>query len=840
LTEGSPGILAIGRANGISPVSHVVLFIIAALGVSVWLTALYLPGAMRAAAIDTAYRANLEVADTIRAVRDYYSKNIVRKATGVGGLSFSSNHAGDPHAIPYPATVIKDLSDLLHGEAMSLSLVSPYPWPHRVDRKMDSFESQAWTAFQTDPDAVFSREEIRDGVRTLRVAVADRMTLPTCISCHNTHPQSVKRDWKIGDVRGVFQVTRTIEPYLAAAEKRARMIIVWLAAAAAVAAVALLGATLLVERYSREKRKAIGALDHFAYHDALTDLPNRLLLQERLERALASPPEGHQAAMLFLDLDRFKEVNDACGHALGDLLLKEVAGRLRACVTENDTVARWGGDEFAIVHLSPDPRQGSADLARRIQDALKQPMLIEGRQIAIGVTIGISLARAGESDPAGLLREADVAAYHAKSHNRGRYCLFEPEMDARLWERRWIERELRRALAHAPHELEVHYQPIVDIRSGSTISMEALVRWRHPERGVIRPDHFISVAEETGLIGALGRHVLRRSCAAATTWPEHIAVSVNLSPVQFQDQNLTDNIARILADSGLPASRLELEITESVFLSRTSENLAALHRLHAAGISIALDDFGTGYSSLTYLRVFPFNKIKIDRSFVNDLSHHGDSAAIVCAVANLGRSLGMVTTAEGVETQQQLELLRAAGVMLAQGYLFGRAEAKPRFAAVAEAPYMAARDTVSAPALSATDVMLVRSSFAELLPLQHVVAEAFFGRLFEIAPQLRPMFPADLTVQKEKLMDMLATGIGRLHDLQSLTPVLRALGSRHVGYGVTGEHYGLVAEALLWTLEKGLDSAFTPEVRTAWIKVYGLLASIMQSDAPAARDIVAA
>lgn len=839
MTRDMPGVLNLGRTAGVSPVSHVVLFIIAALGVSVWLTAVYLPGAMRTVAIDTAYRANLEVADTVRTVRDYYSKNVVGKAVGTGRLVAASNHVGDPHAIPYPATVIKDLSDLLHGEAMSLSLVSPYPWPHRADRKMDSFESQAWTAFQSRPDAVFSREEVKEGVRTLRVAVADRMTLETCTSCHNAHPQSVKRDWKVGDVRGVFQVTRTIEPYLAAAEKRAHMIIVWLAIAASVAALALLGATLLVERYSREKRKAIGALDHFAYHDALTDLPNRLLLQERLERALTSPPEGQRAAMLFLDLDRFKEVNDSCGHALGDLLLKEVAARLRACVADGDTVARWGGDEFAVVHLSPDPRQGSTDLAHRIQWALKEPVLIEGRHVSIGVSIGIALARFGESDPAQLLREADVAAYHAKSHNRGGCCFFEQEMDAQLWERRWLERELRRALAHSPQELEVHYQPIVDIKSGRTVSMEALVRWRHPERGVISPDNFIGVAEETGLIGALGRLVLRRSCTAAAAWPPGVSVAVNLSPVQFQNQSLTEDIARILAESGLPPGRLELEITESVFLSRTSENLTALRRLHEAGISIALDDFGTGYSSLTYLRVFPFNKIKIDRSFVNDLSHDNDSAAIVCAVASLGRSLGMVTTAEGVETRQQLELLRAAGVTLAQGYLFGRPHPVPDFASVADAAPVGVRDATLAPALSASEIMLVRSSFAELVPLQQVVAEAFFVRLFEIAPHLRQMFPADLTVQKEKLMDMLATGIGRLHDLPSLTPALRALGSRHVDYGVTGEHYDLVAEALLWTLEKGLDGAFTPEVRSAWIKVYGLLASVMQST-PASRDTVAA
>lgn len=401
-------------------------------------------------------------------------------------------------------------------------------------------------------------------------------------------------------------------------------------------------------------------------------------------------------------------------------------------------------------------------------------------------------------------------------------------MNAAVSEGRKLEQDLRHALGAG--EFEVHYQPIINIETRRKVAMEALVRWRHPVYGLIRPDEFIPLAEETGLINALGEWVLQQACRDASRWPLAVRVSVNLSPVQFQDSDLAGLVARILAETRLPAKRLELEITESVLLHYSDENIGVLHRLRDLGVSIALDDFGIGYSSLTYLRTFPFDKIKIDRSFVSEMPQMDVCAAIVCAVANLGRSLDIVTTAEGVETEQQFDLLRAAGCTQAQGYLFGRP------CPVAELDFDDAIPKRSAGiennhALTARDVMLVRTSFSLVVPIQDTVSSLFYGRLFAIAPNLRRLFSEDITDQKRKLMAVLSSCVGRLHDFPALAPVVRELGARHVGYGAKREHYASVAQALLWALEKGLGDLFTFEVRSAWIKVYDLLAAAMQAGA---------
>jgi diguanylate cyclase (GGDEF)-like protein len=369
-----------------------------------------------------------------------------------------------------------------------------------------------------------------------------------------------------------------------------------------------------------------------------------------------------------LDLDRFKAVNDTLGHPVGDAVLRIAANRLNTCIREADTVARLGGDEFAIV-ASLAPPEASA-LAARVVEEISQPYNLDGQRVVIGISIGIALAPTDGSDPDALLKNADLALYRAKAQGRNTYRFFEPEKDLCLTERYKLEQDLRRAIGAG--EFEVHYQPICSIETGRKISMEALVRWRHPVHGLIPPDRFIPLAEETGLIHSLGELVLRQACAEAVNWPSDTKVAVNLSPTQFQSPDLAGHVAAILADSGLQAHRLELEITETVLLQRSNDNLRTLQELRALGISIALDDFGTGYSSLSYLRLFRFDMIKIDRSFVSEMAQMEASAAIVCAVANLGRSLDIITVAEGVETEEQLALLRAAGCTQAQGYLLGR------------------------------------------------------------------------------------------------------------------------------------------------------------------------
>ncbi|MBV9628239.1 MAG: EAL domain-containing protein [Xanthobacteraceae bacterium] len=419
-----------------------------------------------------------------------------------------------------------------------------------------------------------------------------------------------------------------------------------------------------------ERKRAEEKMAFMARHDALTGLANRVLLHEKMEEALVRLRRRGEAFSLFVfDLDLFKSVNDSLGHPIGDLLLTAVAQRLRSCTRETDTVARLGGDEFALLQsVEGNQRDAALALATRLLDAINAPYEVEGHPILIGASIGIVLAPNDGLEVEQLLKNADLALYRAKAEGRNGFRLFEPAMDAEARSRHSLQVDLRASIGR--DEFEILYQTVFDAATREPRSVEALVRWCHPARGVVEPDQFIPVAEEIGLILPLGERVLRRACADAATWPADIKVAVNLSPLQFRTGQLVETIMSALADSGLPASRLELEITESVLLQKNAANLSTLHELRSLGVSIVLDDFGTGYSSLSYLRTFPFDKIKIDKSFVHELTMRPECAAIVDAVTALGRGLNMITTAEGVETEEQFALLRAAGVDHVQGYLF--------------------------------------------------------------------------------------------------------------------------------------------------------------------------
>ena len=418
-----------------------------------------------------------------------------------------------------------------------------------------------------------------------------------------------------------------------------------------------------------EWRKDQAQISRMARHDALTDLPNRILFREELGHALRRVLREEKVAVLCLDLDHFKDVNDTLGHPIGDDLLKEVAHRLSGCVRQCDTVSRLGGDEFAIVQAGDELGASEISaLASRLVEVVGAPYEIQGHQIIVGTSVGISVAPDDGIDPDQLLKNADMALYRAKADGRGNHRFFETGMDARAQARRMLELDLRAALLRS--EFEVYYQPIYDLKADKIMSFEALVRWHHPVRGLTEPADFIQLAEETGLIVPIGEWVLRKACADAAGWSEDVCVAVNLSPAQFRNRNLVPSIFASLSASGLPAKRLELEITESVLLQDNAITLAALHKLRDFGVRITMDDFGTGYSSLSYLRSFPFDKIKIDRSFVRELASRGDSMAIVRAVTGLGKSLGIPTTAEGVETSEQLALLRSEGCTEVQGFIF--------------------------------------------------------------------------------------------------------------------------------------------------------------------------
>ncbi|MBB5047836.1 diguanylate cyclase (GGDEF)-like protein/PAS domain S-box-containing protein [Rhodopseudomonas rhenobacensis] len=421
-----------------------------------------------------------------------------------------------------------------------------------------------------------------------------------------------------------------------------------------------------------ERRKAEAKIAFMAHHDGLTNLPNRGSYQEHLQQALEqSRRAGTKVAVLCIDLDLFKNVNDSFGHPTGDRLLQKVADRLRQEVGGNDLAARFGGDEFAIVLGGINAPHEASDFAARLIEVLSVPYDLDGPEAVIGASIGIALSPGDGEDGEELLRNADMALYRAKAEGGGTHHFFEREMDRQAQKRRDMEIDLRRAFAKG--EFELHYQPLVNLAEDRITGFESLLRWRHPVRGMISPADFIPVAEDIGLIVGLGEWVLRQACAEAVKWPADIKVAVNLSPVQFRCRSLVQVVIAALAQSGLSPTRLELEITESLFLADTDANLATLHQLRELGVRISMDDFGTGYSSLSYLRSFPFDKIKIDRSFVQDLAQRPDCLAIVRAISGLGRSLNITTTAEGVETLDQLDWLRAEGCNEVQGFLFSAA-----------------------------------------------------------------------------------------------------------------------------------------------------------------------
>ena len=428
---------------------------------------------------------------------------------------------------------------------------------------------------------------------------------------------------------------------------------------------------VIAVRDQRERIRTEARIRTLAYSDTLTGLPNRAKFRADLDMQIASPRKGDGSfALMMIDLDRFKLVNDTLGHAIGDIVLQRTAKRLKATVRESDVVARLGGDEFALLQVGISNADEAQAVAARVIDLLSRPFIINGHVINIGASVGIAIAPNDGSTAEVLLRNADLAAYNAKEAGRGTFRMFEAALDARMHERRRLERNLRRAVAG--NEFEVFYQPQFDARTGQVTGAEALVRWRDPEHGLISPADFIPLAEETGLIANIGEWVLRTACAEAVKWPPHMSIAVNVSPVQFRDARLADMVGSALIATGLTPERLELEITEGVLMADETRSLAILRELRSAGVRISMDDFGTGYSSISYLRRFPFDKIKVDQSFIRRIPNDPESAAIVRAILTMGACLGLSTTVEGVETAEQLAFSSAEGCDQVQGYLFSK------------------------------------------------------------------------------------------------------------------------------------------------------------------------
>jgi diguanylate cyclase (GGDEF)-like protein len=419
-----------------------------------------------------------------------------------------------------------------------------------------------------------------------------------------------------------------------------------------------------------ERTRFEARIEHLAHYDALTDLPNRTLFQLHAEKMIAGLPDI-PFAILYIDIDEFKGINDSLGHLIGDEFLRAVSQRLRGCVAKDDFVARLGGDEFAIVQYDAGREDKVTALIAKVYRALRTPFDCHGHHLSGDASIGVALAPRDGSDLMGLLKSADLAMYAAKASGRRTYRFFESGMETEANLRRELEQDMRAALAQSG--FEIHYQPLLDVGSEKVVGCEALLRWRHPRLGMISPAEFIPIAEETGLIQEIGQWVLNTACREAAAWPADIRVAVNVSPVQFKSQTLSLNVATALANSGLDPRRLELEITEAVLIGDDEAALTTFAQLRELGVHIALDDFGTGYSSLRYLHRFPFDKIKIDRSFVKEVGDGSGTSSIIKAVVAIATDRCMVTTAEGVETRQQLETVRALGCTQMQGYLFSAA-----------------------------------------------------------------------------------------------------------------------------------------------------------------------
>ncbi|HEX4800817.1 MAG TPA: EAL domain-containing protein, partial [Sphingomicrobium sp.] len=693
----------------------------------VYAIAVHAPREVIDTALNQAIARSEQTARQLQTLRAFYSDHVVARATKSGTVASPAYKAGTT-AIPVPTTFILDVAEQLKQNGLIVRLVSPYPWPTRKGRVLDGFETEAWERLNTHPNGLWGRREQLDGREVLRVAVADRME-QSCVNCHNAAADSPKKDWKVGDVRGLIEVVQPIDTILAGSQNLSRDLVVGGSVGGLILLGLLLANALQLIRPLRDLTRAIRALargknetpiphtertdelgtvaralehlkqeteervraealvNHMARHDALTLLPNRVLFRENLKQDIARARRDHPLAVLCLDLDNFKAVNDTLGHPIGDALLKMVAERLAGCLETSDMVARLGGDEFAIVQREGSQPVGARVLAQSLIDAIGAPFDVDGHTVVIGTSVGIALAPNDGDGPDEALKNADLALYRAKAEGRGTYRFFEAAMDAEMQARRLLDLDLRAALAR--DEFELYYQPLVDLQAAQLNGFEALLRWKHPVRGMVSPADFIPLAEEIGVITSIGAWVLKQACAEAARWPSHLTIAVNLSPVQFKNRALVLDVIAALGASGLAANRLELEITEAVMLQDTEATLATLRQLKDLGVHISMDDFGTGYSSLSYLRKFPFDKIKIDQSFVRDLESRPESMAIVRAVAGLGSTLGIPTTAEGVETLDQLKAVKAEGCTQVQGFLIGKPQPASQIPALLKSTFAA-------------------------------------------------------------------------------------------------------------------------------------------------------
>ena len=688
-----------------------------AIAVTLFYTARLGRNLIESAALGEAARLTVALAE----FRTLYTSEVVVRAQQ-RGIEVTHDYATREGAIPLPATLSMLLGDQIGqaGSGATVRLFSNYPFPWRTNGgAQDDFEQQAIEQLQQNPAQPFFRFEKVSGKGVLRYATADLMRA-SCISCHNSHPDSPKTDWEVGDVRGVLEVTLPLDVAVAETRSGLRGLTLLLVT---LGVMGLSGLALVVRRlrrssfelsqkvdertadleYHKERLEAEIAqrtaaedqLRHDAMRDALTGLSNRAVLVDHLNGCIERAKRHHdyKFALLFLDLDRFKVINDSLGHTVGDQLLVAIAQRLDGCLRSMDTIARpegtavsrLGGDEFVILLDDISDVADASRVAQRIQDAVTKPFHLSGHEIATSASIGIALSATGYENAQDILRDADTAMYRAKAAGKACFEVFDKAMHDQAMARLQLENDLRRAIER--DQFQLVYQPIVKLQTARVVGFEALIRWNHPKRGVVSPADFIPVAEETGLIVPIGRWVLQEACRQLGAWREQLpsaealTINVNISKRQVSEGGLAQDVQRVLRDIGLPGDSLRLEITETVIMENHDSIMAVLVELKELGVGLHMDDFGTGYSSLSYLHRFPLDVLKIDRAFMSNLEADVEYAAVVHAIVTLAHNLNMKVTAEGIETSEQLAQIFALDCDYGQGYLFS----KPLCAAEAEA-----------------------------------------------------------------------------------------------------------------------------------------------------------
>lgn len=670
----------------------------------------------------TARENALQVARDYRSIRDYYNTYVVNEVLANGDVEVSHMHLGSDSSIPSPATFLKEMTSQRGSDDVVISLVSPLPFISREQQPLDSFQQQAWDALTAKPDDVLVSIDQKNGRDVVRVAIADRMTAESCVGCHNSHPDSPRHDWSLGDVRGVLEVQSDVGAQLARGTSLSIGLIVALSIGGAfLAFINGLNARTVAKplndmsqallklatgkrdfrlpdseqteevkqlwnafhafQQHDEEREALGRQVHaLAYYDALTDLPNRASFRERLESeiARAKSEPGLMIAVMLLDLDHFRDVNNALGHDAGDELLRTLGRRLSEIKGHDMLVARISEDEFGVMICElgdhEHEQEAASESVRKIIAAVEEPIQWEDQALTLSGSLGISIYPKDGSDSSSLLKHADLALDQAKKEGRRTYRYYSQNMEAEVVQRIQMTRDLRAALEN--DELFPCFQPQYDVQSGDIIGAELLLRWRRADGSHVSPGEFIPVAEQSGLIIPIGRRILQTACDMSLAWQKAgmapIRIAVNVSAIEFDQPDFVDSVQEVLARTGLDPKLLELELTESATMNEVDLVIAVMKRLHDMGIALAIDDFGTGYSSMSYLKQLPIDRLKIDQSFVRDLMTDRDDAAIARTIIGLAKNLDLHVIAEGVEDSETLAFLQAEECDEAQGYYFAR------------------------------------------------------------------------------------------------------------------------------------------------------------------------